>query len=194
VEPRHEAEVRVVREEDAQPLVLVGYHIPSRRNPHWFTYELLGDIAGSGRSSRLYQRLVKEDQVAAQAGAGAGFLGNKYPALLIVQALVNKGSTPDQVEAAAYEELDRLAKDGPTAEELEKVKTMNRASFVRGLRSNMGLAGKLAEAQGKLGDWHRLFQTLDQIDAVTAEDIQKAAAETFRPGNRVVGVIRKPQS
>jgi predicted Zn-dependent peptidase len=194
VEPRHDSEVRVIREEDAQPVVLVGYHIPSRRNPDWFTYELLGDIAGGGRSSRLYQRLVKEDQVAAQAGAGAGFLGNKYPALLIVQALVNKGSTPDEVEKATYDELDRLAKEGPTPEELQKVKTMNRASFVRGLRSNMGLAGRLAEAQGKLGDWHRLFTTLDQIDAVTAEDIQKAAAETFRPGNRVVGIIRKPQS
>ncbi len=194
VEPRHDAEIRVVREEDAQPIVIVGYHIPSRRNPDWFSYELLGDIVGGGRSSRLYKRLVKEDGVAAQAGAGAGFLGNKYPALLMVQALVAKDVSPDQVEAATYDELKRIAEEGPTPEELAKVKTQNRASFVRGLRSNMGLAGKLAEAQGKLGDWHELFRTLDEIDAVTVDDVKAAAAETFRPGNRVVGVIRKPAS
>ncbi len=194
VEPRHEAEVRVIRHDDAQPLLLVGYHICSRKDPDWYATELLADIAGGGRSSRLYDRLVKKDKIAAQAGSGAGFLGNKYPALLVVQALVAKGSTTDQVEDATYEELKRLADEGPTQAELDKVKTEDRASFIRGLRSNMGLAGQLAEAQGKLGDWHAMFEYLDGINAVTVEDVQRVAAETFRPGNRVVGLIEKPQS
>ncbi len=194
VEPRHEAEVRVIREEDAQPIVLVGYHIPGRRDPRWFDYELLGDIMGAGRSIRLYKRLVKKDEVAVQAGAGAGFLGNKYPTLLIVQALVAKDVDPSEVEASIYDELARLSDEGPTAEELQKVKTMNRASFVRGLRSNNGLAGKLAQADQLLGDWRALFTTLDQIDAVTVDDVKEAAKEALRPGNRVVGILTKPAS
>ena len=194
VEPRRTAEVRVIREEDAQPMVLVGYHIPSRRDPDWFAYKLLGDIMGGGRSSRLYKRLVKEDKVAVQAGGGAGFLGKKYPTLLVVQAVVAKDSTPDQVEASMYDELKRLAEEGPTQAELDKVKTENRASFVRGLRSNSGLAAKLAEADQLLGNWEELFRTLDAMDAVTVSDVQRAAKEALRPGNRVVGILRKPTS
>jgi predicted Zn-dependent peptidase len=194
VEPRHDAEVRVIREEDAQPIVLVGYHIPGRLDPNWFDYELLGDIMGAGRSSRLYKRLVKEDELAVQAGAGAGFLGTKYPTLLIVQAVLAKDVEPAELEAALYDELARLSEEGPTAEELQKVKTMNRASFVRGLRSNNGLAGELAQHDQLLGDWRTLFDTLDQIDAVTVEDVKNAAQEALRPGNRVVGILTKPTS
>jgi len=191
-EPRHEFEIRVTRKEEAQPLVLIGYHIPSRRDPKWFSNELLGDIIGGGRSSRLYKRLVKEDKIAAQAGAGAGFLGNKYPSMLIVQALVSKDASPAQVEEAIYEELERLSKEGPTEEELAKVKTQNKANFIRGLRSNEGLAGQLAEFEEKMGSWEKLFDYVDEIEAVTVADVKAAAEEALRPGNRVVGVLEKP--
>ena len=68
---------------------------------------------------------------------------------------------------------------------------MNRASFVRGLRSNNGLAGQLAQHDQLLGDWRTLFDTLDQIDAVTVEDVKNAAQEALRPGNRVVGICHQ---
>ncbi len=194
VEPRHDAEVRVIREEDALPIVLVGYHVPGSRDPKWFANQLLADIAGGGRSSRIYQRLVKQDKIAAQAGAGIGIVGDKYPTLLAVQGIVSKDATPDTVEAAIYEELARLAKDGPTAEELQKVKTMQRAQFVRGLRSNSGLAGQLASYEGMRGGYDKLFRYLDDLDAVTVADVKAAAEEAFRSGNRVVGVMRKPKS
>ena len=191
VEPRHEYEVRVIREDDASPVVIIGYHIPSRSDKTWFANELLGDVIGMGRSSRLYKRLVKEDKIAAQTFAGSGFLGNKYPSLLIVQALVSKDSTPEAVEAAIYEELERLAEEGPTQEELARVKTMNKAQFIRGLRSNSGLAGQLAEFEEKLGDWRKLFDYVDEIEAVTAEDVKAAAKEALRADNRTVGVLKK---
>ncbi len=192
VEPRHEYEVRIVREEDAQPFVIIGYHVVSGGHPDWPATELLGDIIGSGRSSRLYKRLVKEDKIAAQAGAGVGFLGSKYPALLVVNALVSTDATTDQVEVAIYEELARLAEEGPTPEELEKVKTRNKASFIRGLRSNTGLAFQLAQYQELWGDWRKLFDYVDNLEAVTVADVQRVAEEALRPGNRVVGVLKKP--
>lgn len=191
VEPRHEYEVRVVREDDAAPVVLIGYHIPSRKDGDWFANELMGDIIGNGRTSRLYKRLVKDDKIAAQTFAGSGFLGNKYPSLLIIQALVAKDSTPEAVEGAIYEELERLSEEGPTAEELAKVKTMNKAQFIRGLRSNSGLAGQLAEFEEKLGDWRKLFDYVDEIEAVTAEDVKAAAKEALRADNRSVGILKK---
>ena len=192
VEPRHEYEIRLIREEDAQPFLLVGYHVSGGGDADWPTAQLMGNILGSGRSSRLYERLVKKDKIAAQAGGGVGFLGSKYPTMFVVQALVSKDATTDQVEAAIYEEMARLVDEGPTQEELNKVKTRAKASFIRGLRSNGGLATQLAEYQATWGNWRKLFTYLDNLEAVTVLDVQRVAAEALRPGNRVVGVLKKP--
>lgn len=194
VEPRHDAEIRVVREEDAQPFVLVGYHVPGGGDPDYPAVEVLAEILGSGRTSRLYKRLVKEDKIAAQAGGGTGFLGDKYPNLLVLQALAAKDASTDSVEAAMYEELERIVRDGPTPEEVQKVKTRAKASFVRALRSNSGLAGELAMHEEKWGDWRGLFQYLEHLEKVTPADVQRVAKEALRPGNRVVGILRKPHS
>lgn len=193
VEPKHEAEIRFERVEDAQPMVGLGYHIPGMSHPKWYAYELLGDILGSGRSSRLYTTLVKEEKIASQAGGGSGFPGRKYPSMLILFALVSTDSTPHEVEAAMKREAMRLLEEGPTEEELEKVKSMNKASLLRQMRSNSGLAGMLAQYQGMFGDWRELFEVVQRIDAVTLDDVREAAAETLRPGNAVVGLIKKPE-
>ena len=150
------------------PFVFVGYHVVSGGHPDWPATELLADIIGSGRSSRLYTRLVKQDKIAAQAGAGLGFLGSKYPSLIVVNAMVSTDATTDQVEAAIYEELARLAKEGPTPEELQKVKTPEqgllhsrpaleyRSCVSAGPAS--GTVGRLAKAlrlRGQPGSGHR---------------------------------------
>jgi predicted Zn-dependent peptidase len=192
IEPRHEAEIRVTVEEDAQPLVLLGYQIPGVFSRDWPCWELLSVIAGDGRSSRLYERLVKKDKTAVQAGAGDGFPADKYPNMFIAQAVVARGASTDTVEAAMLAELDRLAKEGPSAAELQKAKRVARATFIRGLRPNSGLAVQLATNQGKKGDWRKLFRYLDGINKVTADDIRRVATEAFREGNRSVGVLRKP--
>jgi len=193
VEPRHDYEIRVVREEEAQPFVIVGYHVPAADDPDWPAVELLADILGAGRTSRIYTKLVKEDQIAAQAGAGAGFLGTKYPTLLAIQALVASGATTDEVEEGIYEVTGRLVEEGPTEEELQKVKTLNRAAFIRGLRPNSGLATQLSQYEELWGDWRKMFQYLDRLDAVTTADVQRVAQEVLRPGNRVVGILKRPE-
>ena len=194
VEPRHDSEVRVIHEEEAQPVVLIGYHIPDGGDPQWFAADILSDVIGSGRTSRLYKRLVKQDKIAAQTGAAAGFIGDKYPTLLFVQAVVAKDATTDAVEKAIYEELERVSKEGPTAEELKKIKTRTQASFIREMRSNSGLAEDLATYEEKWGDWHQLFRYLKELDRVTPADVQRMSAETFRRGNRVVGILRHPEA
>jgi predicted Zn-dependent peptidase len=166
--------------------------VPSSHSPDWPAITLLSGILGSGRSSRLYERLVKDERSAVRVSAGAGFPGDKYANLLLVQATVARGASPDSVESVILEELERMVRDGPTPAELAKVKRRERASFIRGLRSNGGLAGMLAQTQGMYGDWRRVLTYLQEIDAVTAADVQRVASEAFRPGNRCVGVLRKP--
>ncbi len=194
IEPEHNTEVRVTLEDQAQPAIFLAYHIPSRFDPDYRAYELLGDILGTGRSSRLYQRLVKTDKTASGIGAFTGFPGEKYPSLLFVQGDVSKGATTEQVEEGIYSEIDRLIAEGPTAEEMAKVKRLNKASFIRGLRSNAGLAGQLALYEEQIGDYHKLFDYLDSIERVTAADVQRVAAKVLTKQNRIVGVLRKPAS
>lgn len=192
VEPRHEAEIRVTIEDSAQPVVMIGHHIPSSFSPDFPALQLLGQVLGSGRSSRLYDRLVKRERTAVRISAYAGFPGDKYANLFFIQASVAKGASTDAVEAAIYEELDRIVREGPSAAELAKAKRQARASFIRQVRSNMGLAGMLAEVQGMYGDWRKLFRYTEEINAVTPADVKRVAAEAFREGNRCVGVLRQP--
>ncbi|MCA9754552.1 MAG: insulinase family protein [Candidatus Eisenbacteria bacterium] len=194
IEPEHGSEIRLTREEDSQQIYAIGYHIPGSDDPNYQAYQLLGDVLASGRSSRLYTRLVKDDQLCSQIFGGVGFPGEKYPNLLVVAGFLNADANPDDVERVLRDEIEKLIRDGVTPEELDKVKTMNRAAFVRGLRSNQGLANQLAMYQGMHGDWKQLFEVTDQIDAVTAEEIQKVAAEVLRKENSVVGVIKKPST
>lgn len=191
-EPPHTAEIRVTVEEDSQPFVVIGFIVPGALSPDAAVYQLLADMLASGRSSRLYERLVKQDGIAVNIGGGVGFPGDKHDNLLILHNIVARDATPGDVEAAVYEELDRFVEEGPTDDELDKVKRMARASFIRSVRSDDGLAGLLAEYNQKHGDWRRLFRYLDEIDAVSKEDVRRAAGETFRHENRTVGVLRRP--
>jgi predicted Zn-dependent peptidase len=76
-----------------------------------------------------------------------------------------------------------------TSEELAKAKTRARASLIRQLDSNSGLAAQITFYEVVTGDWRNLFTQLDQIGEVTAEDIQRVAKEYFEKKNRTVGVI-----
>jgi predicted Zn-dependent peptidase len=191
-EPRQAAERRVVLEEDAQPLILMGYHEPDMNDPHFHAYEALASVLGDGRSSRLYTRLVKEKKVAVQVGAGAGMPGRKYPNLLFAYIVPASGVDPDSALAVFDAEIERLLKDAPvTKEELDGVKTRERADFWRSIQSNAGMAARLAYFEELTGDWRNLFKQVDEMNAVTEGDVMSAAKECLRRDNRTVGMIRK---
>ncbi|MHC4356765.1 MAG: M16 family metallopeptidase, partial [Planctomycetota bacterium] len=87
-------------------------------------------------------------------------------------------------------EIERLKTELVTPEELAKAKTRSRASLVRQLASNSGLASQLTFFHVLTGDWRNLFRQLDKIDKVTAEDIQRVAKEYFTTKNRTVAVTQ----
>ncbi|MCE5248190.1 MAG: pitrilysin family protein [Candidatus Polarisedimenticolia bacterium] len=187
-EPPQRAEKRIVMEDPSQPFVFVAYHKPDVNDPDDAVYEGLSDILAGGRSSRLYKSMVKEKQIALAVGAITQ-LGQKYPGLMLFYVVPNKGKTNAECEQALYAELEKIGKEPVTAEELAGFKTRSKAQFVDGLDSNMGLAMQLAFAQNLRGDWRELFSTLDRIDKVTADDIQRVARKTFVKSNRTVGLI-----
>jgi predicted Zn-dependent peptidase len=97
------------------------------------------------------------------------------------------------VEAAVYEELDRLARTPPTEAELERVRRRLEASDVRRLASNLGLAFQLAESTARFDDWRRTFQLSARLAQVTPEDVQRVVRTYFTPENRTVATLARPE-
>ena len=191
VEPEQIGERRVTVEDPAQPVVIVGFQRPAATDASDPVYTVLADVLGRGRTSRLYRALVETEQaVAAQALAAP--LGGKYPTQFITLAIPAGDTDPSAVEASVLAVLADVARDGVTDEELRRAKIRARADLVGGLESNTGLAVQLGVAETLTGDWRSLFENLDAIAAVTAADVQRVAAETFRAQNRTVAVSRRP--
>lgn len=189
LEPKQLGEKRLVMKDPSQPVFIAGYHIENVRHDDWPVYEVIAGVLGQGRTSRLYEKLVKQDNVAVQAMTFPGFPGQKYQTGLLVLGIPTKDKTGADIEAAVYAEIDRLVAEGVTAEELAAVKQRARAGFIRGLRGNDGMAEQLASYQTYFGDWRKLFDEVERIDAVTLEDVKRVAAEIFTPSNRTVAII-----
>jgi len=102
--------------------------------------------------------------------------------------------TVAEVEAAIYEELERLKQEPVSPKELEKVINNLDADLVRALRSNSGLASQLALYQTVAGDWRYVLKSRDKIAAVTPADVQRVAAQYFTKSNRTVGVLVKKEN
>jgi predicted Zn-dependent peptidase len=188
VEPPQRAERSVVLRQTAQPLYLEGYHRPDYLDPDDAVYDVISDLLSSGRTSRLYRALVRDQKIAAQAAGFTDFPGDKYPNLFAFFAVPSRGHTPEEIQKSMRAEINRLVTQDVTDEELKMVKTRLRADLIRGLADNEGLAQNLAFFQALYGDWRYLFRQLDKYDQVTKADIRRVAAKTFVPENRTVAI------
>jgi predicted Zn-dependent peptidase len=178
----------------SQPWYLEGYHRPSVTHPDDAVYEMIGALLSNGRTSRLYRSLVEQQRLALSAQGFSGFPGDKYPNLMLFYALTAPGHTVDDVAVALRTEIDKLKTEPVTTAELQRVKTQARASLLRSLNSNMGMAQQLLEAEVKTGSWRNLFKQLDAISAVTPADIQRVAQATFTTENRTIGKLLPKQA
>lgn len=194
-EPEQHGERRVEVEFDAEPIVLIGYHKPSIGHPDDFVFDVLESILSEGVTSRLYHRIVREKRLAPAIGADAGFPGTLAPNLFVISAASLAPHTTVEVEAAVYEELERLKTEPVSPKELEKVLNNLDASLVRALRSNGGLAGQLAYFQTVARDWRYVLKARERIAAVSPQDIQRVARAYFTKANRTVAtLVRAPKN
>ena len=188
-EPKQIAERTVVLRETAQPIYVEGYHRPAGTHPDDAVYAAIEMLMSSGRTSRLYKSLVRDKKIAAQASGFNGFPGEKYPNLFTFLAVTTPGNSAASMTAPINVEIERLKTEDVSADELRSVKTRAKASLLRQLDSNDGLALQLAMTHTLYGDWRELFRQVDRIDRVTAADIRRVAAETFVPTNRTLAYI-----
>ena len=138
--------------------------------------DLFASILGGAKSSRLQSRLVYQDKLV--DNISAYYNGMQVVGMFGIQGNIKQGIDPAKVEAIANEELQRLLKEGPTADELERAKTSFRAGFVRGIERIGGFGGKadaLASCAIYTGNPGCFRETLDNIDNATAEQVVAVA-------------------
>ena len=194
-EPEQHGERRAEVEFDAEPIMLIGYHKPAIGHPDDFVFDVIESVLSEGVTSRLYHRIVREKRLATAISADAGFPGAIAPNLFVISAAPLAPHTTAEVEAAVYEELERLKAEPVSAKELEKVLNNLDAGLVRALRSNSGLAGQLAYFQTVAKDWRYVLKAREKIAAVTPQDIQRVARSYFTKTNRTVAtLVRAPKN
>ena len=135
--------------------------------------DVMGTILGSGRTSRLYERLVYREQAAQSVSAFNG--SRELAGSFGVTITARPGTSLSQMERAAYEEIRRLADEGPTSEEMEAARNGIESSFVFRLSSTAGKANQLNDYNTFRGTPDRFNQDMARFTAVTAADVQRVA-------------------
>ncbi|HLP87877.1 MAG TPA: pitrilysin family protein [Nostocaceae cyanobacterium] len=192
-EPKQTTTREVSVQLPSQPYYFEGYHRPAITDPDNLTYDIISSLLSDGRTSRLYKSLVEKQRVALSAQGYGGFPGDKYPNLMFFYALTAPGHTVDEVATALRAEIEKLKTEPVTEQELQRIKTQAKASVLRSLDSNMGMARLLTEYEVKTGSWRNLFQQLERLDSITPADIQRVAKATFTQENRTIGKLLSKQ-
>ena len=192
VEPPQQGEKRAIVESPAQPFMAIAYKRPDQNDKDDPVMDVLGDILAGGRTGLLYTELVRDKQIALAAEAAPEFPGGKYPNLFLFFLVPNSGHTVEENEKACYQIIERLKTDKVDSATLQRIKTKIRAGLIRQLDSNSGLARQVTTYYVNYGDWRKLFTGLDDIDKVTAEDVQRVAKQYLIADTRTVAYTMQP--
>jgi predicted Zn-dependent peptidase len=194
IEPEQRGERRFIMEEESQPFLLTGYHTVDQMHEDAAALQLLGSIISQGRTSILYKKLVEDEKLALAVQAFNGFPGTKYQSMFLTFAVPNQGIDIEEVEKAILDEIEAVKNGSITQEELDRAITNARANLVRGLASNNGLALRFAQTYAQQGDWRKVFTSIDELQSVTLDDLQRVANEYLTQQNRTVGMIVNKQA
>jgi len=188
-EPKQWGERRVIVEAKSQPMIIVGYHRPEFRHKDSIPLQALANIIGQGRSSRLYEVLVKEKKVSVGVMGFNGFPGEKYPNLIAFFAVPSRGHTSAECLELIDGEVDKIKKESVTPEELTKFKRSTVKSILNQMKSNSRMAALLTYAEVVLGGMETAFDQVKEIESITIDDVKRVANKYLVKKNRTIGEI-----
>ncbi|HAQ37934.1 MAG TPA: peptidase M16 [Saprospirales bacterium] len=174
------AQSREVLADVPNDAVFLAYKMPGRAHSDYYAFDLMSDILGRGRSSRLHQRLVKEHTLF--SNATAYITGTVDPGLFVVEGNLMKKVTPEEGITAFENELEQLKQEKIQMEELEKLKNKMESSILFSETNISNKAMNLAQYE-LLGDAGMINRQIELYRAVSAEDIQRVANQIFVPEN-----------
>lgn len=156
------------------------WHIYPRTDDRYYTADLISDILSGGASSRLYQSLVKEQQLF--SNIECYHMGSTDAGIMVIEGKLVKGVNIKDAEAAVNAQLKKLQEEGINASELEKVKNKTESAMAFEDMSVMNRASSLAMYE-LLGDANLMNEELDKYKAVTIEKIAEQCKLIFDENN-----------
>ena len=167
--------------------VLFAWNSPQFGDREDVQFDLISAILSSGKNSRLYKKLVYDDQIASgvQAYQASGEIASRF----IAYANVKPGEDVDEVKTKLLAEIENLAQNGPTEAELKRVKSDYLASFIKGMERIGGFGGVsdiLASNETYFGDASYYKKVLKYAEEATPQDLQKTAQKWLSQGHHTL--------
>jgi zinc protease len=192
-EPAQTAERRATLDDNfAQlPRIDIAFKTVPGNTPDWYAVDVMTRILGGGQSSRLYQKLVKEKELAINAGAFN--MSNRGTSLAIISVTARPGKDLAEIEKAVYEEIDRLQNEPVSAAEMKKTLMQIRARSIQQKQTTLGRANQIGIYSVYFGDPNLINTQEAKYAAVTPAQVQAVAKKFFAPTERTV-VTTLPKS
>jgi predicted Zn-dependent peptidase len=172
------------------PAVFVAYGMPPQKSADTYPLQLLASILAGGESSRLHERLVRQEKAALETFSFPIF--RRGPGVFMAGAIANQGVTVEKLQSLLEAEVTKVRQNGVTAAELEKAKNQARAEMARSLQTAFGKAEALQEASYIYGDPGAIRTNMEKTMAVTLEDIKRVANQYLTPQNRATIIDQPP--
>jgi zinc protease len=169
----------------------VAYNVPPSSDADDAALQVLATVLGGGRSSRLYEAVVHQGQLASNASSFKG--ETRGPGLFRLSATVNPGKTPADIEKVMYSEIAKLQAMPPADWEVEKARTSAKRGAVSQLQSSLSRAASMADDAQFYNEPGRINTRVARFAAVTPADVQRVAKKYLTAENRSV-VITTPKA
>lgn len=190
VEPPQKGQRRVEVLVDANPELGIAYHTCSLVDPNQPILDIIAEVLVNGRTSRLYQKLVDELQIAISVSAGD--ISLKQPGLFFIFATPRAPHTTEELEQVIYQEIEKLKNEPVSEWELTKIKNQIEADFIKNLESDSGLARAIGRYE-TVAEWEYINHILTLRKQVTPKDIIRVANQYFNRHNRTVSTLIKSE-
>jgi predicted Zn-dependent peptidase len=190
--PQPGPKVAVV-ESASQPIELVGFKRPDQYDKDDAVFDVIQLILSQGRTGLLYKDLVRDKKIAIAAQAIGNFPASRYPNLFTFVLVPALGHTVEENQKALEDLLVRFTAQPADPTALARAKTQARAGVIRRLANNAGLASLLATYAVNYGDWKKLFTAIDDLNKVTAADVQRVSLHCFVTGSRTIAYTVPPR-
>ena len=189
IEPKQDGPKRVyIKREVESQILAIAFHIPNFEDKDQPALSAISELLSSGKSSRFYKTLVDQKKMVNQI---YGYnMENIDPGLFIFLAVANPGVTAEEIEKEIWSEIDKLKEGKIEQSELDKLKINTKADFIFSLENSSNVADLFGSYFAR-GDIEPLLHYEENIDKLTAKDIQEAAKKYFTKDNSTTVIERK---
>lgn len=176
-----------VTKEAELPYILSAYKVPDIRDEDSFALDVLAGVLSGGKSSRLYNSLVYEKQLALSAWASYEGL-YREPFLFYAGATASRGKKTEELEKALFDELEKIKKEAPSQREVQKAKNQIEASFIME-QDSIYMQARTIGTFEMIGGWKLIDRYLAGVRKVTAEDVRRVAAKYLVADRKTTGIL-----